>query len=147
MSVTFDPRDPDWRARCLASFEQQPIRKAFGIVMTTIEPGFCEMRMPFRADLTQQQGFFHAGIVSTLADNAGGMSAYTLMPAGAAILGVEFKVNFMSPAKGDVMIARARVVKPGRTLIITQVEVAMLEDGAEKDCALMQQTAFCQMPK
>lgn len=147
MSAKFEPRDPDWQARCLASFEKQPICKTLGIELTAFEPGFCEMRLPFRADLTQQHGFFHAGMVATLADNAGGYAAYTLMPPGAEVLAVEFKINLMSPAKGEVMIARARVVKPGRTLVIVQVEVSMLDGGVEKDCALMQQTAFCQMPK
>ncbi|CAO3442436.1 PaaI family thioesterase [Azospirillum lipoferum] len=147
MPATFEPRTPDWKARCLASFEQQPICRTLGIEMAAMEPGFCEMRLPFRADLTQQHGFFHAGMVSTLADNAGGYAALSLMPAGAEVLAVEFKINLMSPAKGDVMIARARVVKPGRTLVITQVEVSMLDGGVEKDCALMQQTTFCVMPK
>ncbi|BAI71093.1 hypothetical protein AZL_004550 [Azospirillum sp. B510] len=147
MPAIFEPRTPDWKARCLTSFEQQPICRTLGIEMAAMEPGFCEMRLPFRADLTQQHGFFHAGMVSTLADNAGGYAALTLMPAGAEVLAVEFKINLMSPAKGEVMIARARVVKPGRTLVITQVEVSMLDGGVEKDCALMQQTAFCVMPK
>ncbi|ALG70583.1 thioesterase [Azospirillum thiophilum] len=147
MPATFEPRAADWKARCLASFEQQPICRTLGIELAAIEPGFCEMRLPFRADLTQQHGFFHAGMVSTLADNAGGYAALSLMPAGAEVLAVEFKINLMSPAKGDVMIARARVVKPGRTLVITQVEIAMLDGGVEKDCALMQQTTFCVMPK
>lgn len=147
MPATFEPRTPDWKARCLASFEQQPICRTLGIQMAAMEPGFCEMRLPFRADLTQQHGFFHAGMVSTLADNAGGYAALSLMPAGAEVLAVEFKINLMSPAKGEVMIARARVVKPGRTLVITQVEVSMLDGGVEKDCALMQQTTFCVMPK
>ncbi|CAO3351744.1 PaaI family thioesterase [Azospirillum melinis] len=147
MPATFEPRTPDWKARCFASFEQQPICKTLGIELAAMEPGFCEMRLPFRADLTQQHGFFHAGMVSTLADNAGGYAALSLMPAGAEVLAVEFKINLMSPAKGDVMIARARVVKPGRTLVITQVEVSMLDGDVEKDCALMQQTTFCVMPK
>jgi uncharacterized protein (TIGR00369 family) len=140
----FEPRDPDWEARCRASFEQQTIARTLGIEMTRIEPGFCEMRMPFRADLTQQHGFFHAGMVATLADNAGGFAGYSLMPAGSEVLAVEFKVNFMSPAKGDVMIARGRVLKPGRTLMVVSVEVAMLAGEVEKDCAVMQQTLFCQ---
>ncbi|MBP2300073.1 PaaI family thioesterase [Azospirillum picis] len=147
MPATFDPRDPDWKARCLASYEQQPVCRTLGIELTVLEPGFCEMRMPFRADLTQQHGYFHAGVVTTLADNAGGFAAYTLMPAGAEVLAAEFKINLLAPAKGEVMIARARVVKPGRTLVITQVEVAMLEEGRERDCALMQQTAICVFPK
>ncbi|AWK86412.1 PaaI family thioesterase [Azospirillum thermophilum] len=145
--ATFDPRDPDWKARCLASFERQPIVRTLGIELAAVEPGFCEMRLPFREELTQQHGYFHAGMVSTLADNAGGYAAYSLMPAGSEVLAVEFKVNLLSPAKGEVMIARARVVKPGRTLVITTVEVSMLEKGEEKLCALMQQTVFCQMPK
>lgn len=147
MTATFEPRDPNWEARCRASFDKQPICKTLGIELAAVAPGVCEMRMPFRADLTQQHGFFHAGMVATLADNAGGYAASTLIPAGAEVLAVEFKINLMAPAKGDVMIARARVVKPGRTLVITQVEIAMLDGGVEKDCALMQQTVFCQMPK
>ncbi|MFD1626416.1 PaaI family thioesterase [Azospirillum griseum] len=147
MSSRFEPRDPDWKARCLASFDKQAICKTLGIELTAVEPGFCEMRLPFRADLTQQNGFFHAGMVATLADNAGGYAAASLMPPGADVLAVEFKINLMSPAKGDVMIARGRVVKAGRTLVITQVEVSMLDGGVEKDCALMQQTTFCAMPK
>ena len=77
MPATFEPRTPDWKARCFASFEQQPICRTLGIEMAAIEPGFCERRLPFRADLTQQHGFFHAGMVSTLADNAGGYAAYS----------------------------------------------------------------------
>ncbi|MCG5242997.1 PaaI family thioesterase [Azospirillum doebereinerae] len=146
MSATFEPRDPDWEARCLASFEKQPICKTLGIELTGVEPGFCEMRIPFRADLTQQHGFFHAGMVSMLADNAGGYAAYSLMPAGAEVLAVEFKINLMAPAKGDVMVARARVVKSGRTLTVCQIEVAMIDGGVEKDCALMQQTTICLLP-
>ncbi|KAA0683215.1 PaaI family thioesterase [Azospirillum brasilense] len=146
MPKIFEPRDPDWEARCRASFEIQPICKTLGIELTWLEPGFCEMRLPFRADLTQQHGFFHAGMVSTLADNAGGYAGYTLMPAGSEVLAVEFKVNLMSPAKGEVMIARARVLKPGRTLTVTSVEISMLDGGMEKDCAIMQQTLFCQAP-
>lgn len=147
MTSKFEPRDPDWQARCHAHFDRQPIARTLGLRLTAVEPGFVEMRMAFQPELTQQHGYFHAGMVATLADNAGGMSALTLMPPGAEVLAVEFKLNLMSPAKGEEMIARARVVKPGRTLVITQVEIAMLDGGVEKDCALMQQTAFCQMPR
>ena len=139
----FEPRDPDWEARCRAKVDLQPIMRTLGIELTGLEPGFCEMRMPFRADLTQQHGFFHAGMVTTLADNAGGFAGYTLMPAGSEVLAVEFKVNLMSPAKGEAMIARARVLKPGRTLTVVSVEVSMLDGGVEKDCAVMQQTLIC----
>ncbi|MGQ9371178.1 PaaI family thioesterase [Azospirillum sp. ST 5-10] len=139
---TFDPRDPGWEARCRASFAAQPIVRTLGVEMARLEPGFCEMRLPFRTELTQQHGFFHAGMVSMLADNAGGFAAYTLMPAGTEVLAVEFKINLMAPAKGEVMIARARVLKPGRTLTVSSIEVAMLDGGAEKDVAVMQQTCI-----
>lgn len=138
----YKPRDPDWKARCLAAFEKQPIAKALGISIASLEPGLCEMRLPFREELTQQHGYFQAGIVAMLADNAGGWAAYTLMPPKSEVLAVEFKINLMAPAKGDEMIARARVVKSGRTLTITSVEVSMLDGGREVDCALMQQTCI-----
>lgn len=146
MTKRLEPRDPNWEARCRASFERQPICRTLGIELTRVEPGFCEMRMPFNALLTQQHGYFHAGMVSTLADNAGGYAALTLTPPGSEVLAVEFKINLMSPAKGEVMIARARVQKAGRTLAVTSVEVSMLDNGVEKDCAIMQQTVFCQSP-
>ena len=140
--ISFKPRDPDWKARCLAAFEKQPIARTLGISIAALEPGFCEMRLPFREELTQQHGFFQAGIVAMLADNAGGWAAYTLMPPKSEVLAVEFKINLMSPAKGDEMIARARVVKSGRTLTVTSIEVSMLDGGNEVDAALMQQTCI-----
>ena len=146
MTKRLEPRDPNWEARCRASFERQPICRTLGIELTRVEPGFCEMRMPFNALLTQQHGYFHAGMVSTLADNAGGYAALSLTAPGSEVLAVEFKINLMSPAKGEVMIARARVQKAGRTLAVTSVEVSMLDNGVEKDCAIMQQTVFCQSP-
>lgn len=146
MTKRIEPRDPDWEARCRASFERQPICRTLGIEMTRVEPGFCEMRMPFNPALTQQHGYFHAGMVSTLADNAGGYAALSLTAPGGEVLAVEFKINLMSPAKGEVMIARAQVRKAGRTLAVTSVEVSMLDGGVEKDCAIMQQTVFCQSP-
>ncbi|MCW2237684.1 PaaI family thioesterase [Azospirillum canadense] len=146
MTKRLEPRDPKWEARCRASFERQPICRTLGIELTRVEPGFCEMRMPFNPLLTQQHGYFHAGMVSTLADNAGGYAALSLTSPGSEVLAVEFKINLMSPAKGEVMIARARVLKAGRTLAVTSVEVSMLDGGVEKDCAIMQQTVFCQSP-
>lgn len=138
----FQPRNPDWDARCRASLAAQPIVSALGMTIARLEPGLCEMHLPFRRDLTQQHGFFQAGVVAMLADNAGGYAAYSLMPAGMEVLAVEFKVNFMSPAKGEVMIARGRVLKSGRTLSITAVEVFMRDDGRETLVAAMQQTCM-----
>lgn len=138
----FTPRDPNWDARVRDIVARQPIVAAFGIEIEKLEPGRCVMTMPFRADLGQQLGFFHAGVVSTLADNAGGMAAASLMSPGSEVLAVEFKINFIAPAKGAVMRAHGEVLKSGRTLTVTQVVVSMLDGDKETECAVMQQTCM-----
>lgn len=136
------PRDPNWDARVRDIVARQPIVATLGVEIETLEPGVCVMTVPFRSDFAQQLGFFHAGIVSTLADNAGGMAAASLMPPGSEVLAVEFKINFIAPAKGAVMKARGEVVKSGRTLTITQVVVSMIDGDKETECAVMQQTCM-----
>lgn len=138
----FTPRNPDWESLVRDILDRQPIVKALGMEVEALSPGRCVLAMDFRPELAQQHGFFHAGMVSMLADNAGGMAAASLMPAGADILAVEFKVNFMAPAKGSRMRARAEVVKGGRTLTISQIVVSMQDGDREVDCALMQQTCM-----
>ena len=93
--------------------------------------------LPFREDLTQQHGFLHAGIVSTIADSACGYAAYSLMPAEAAVLTVEYKVNFLSPAQGERMVARARVITPGRTVTVCTCDVFAVRNGTERIVATM----------
>lgn len=144
--TAFAPRNPDWEAACLARAERQPVTRTLGIELTALAPGACELRLPFRADLTQQNGYFHAGIVALLADNAGGWAAYSLMPAGAEVLAVEFKLNLMAPAVGEVMIARGRVLRSGRTLTICSIDVFMETSGRETHVAVMQQTCMALVP-
>ena len=90
--------------------------------------------------IEQQHGFVHGGVVSMIADSAAGYAAMSVAPADASVLSVEFKMNMLAPADGDRLIARGEVVKAGRTLIVTRAEVFAVKDGAEKICALMQQT-------
>lgn len=144
--TAFKPRNPDWDAVTRAHFARQPIVETMGMRLTVVEPGFVEMRLAFDPRYAQQHGFFQAGIVAMLADNAGGFAALTLMPAGAEVLAVEFKINLMAPAKGEEMIARARVVKSGRTLTVSSIDVVMVDGGREVDNALMQQTCIALMP-
>ena len=143
---TVKPRDPNWDARCRAVFENQPIVHTLGIMMEKLEPGFCEMRMPFRPDLTQQTGYLHAGIVATLADNAAGLAACSLMSADAQPLAIEFKINLMAPAKGELLIARARVLKSGHTLTVCSIDVSTIDGGRERDVAVMQLTGIAFVP-
>ena len=111
-----------------------------GAEITVIEPGHCEIQLPYRRELSQQHGFFHAGIIGTIADNVGGYAAYTLMEKGASILTVEYKINFISPAKGDRLIGRGHVIRPGRKLTLCRCDVLVVDRGKEKPCAASQMT-------
>jgi uncharacterized protein (TIGR00369 family) len=99
--------------------------------------------MPFRPELGQQHGFLHAGVITTIADVAAGYAAYSTMPAASEVLSVEFKVNLLRPGVGERFVARARVVKPGRTLTVVQADVFAIAHGAEKQVASFQGTMIC----
>ncbi len=133
----FEVQDSAFEARVRGSFARQRVMQAIGASLTRVTPGEVEIVLPFRQDLTQQHGFLHAGIVSTIADSACGYAAYSLMPADAAVLTVEYKVNFLSPAQGDRMIARARVTKPGRTVTVCTCDVFAMKNGQERIVATM----------
>ena len=109
--------------------------------LTRVEPGVIEITLPYRTDLTQQHGYVHAGIITTIADSACGYAAYTLMPPGSDVLAVEFKVNLLRPAKGETFVARAEVIKSGRTLTVVRADVhAFSEDDSRELVAIMQGT-------
>ncbi|MEE8396243.1 MAG: PaaI family thioesterase [bacterium] len=131
----FQPVDPDSAERVRASFARQPFMVLLGAEISRLEPGFCEPRLPFRDELCQQHGFFHGGVVGTLADNAAGYASYTLMGGDDSILTVEYKINPVAPGEGAALIARGQVVKPGRTLTVSRAEVFGVKGGAEVLCA------------
>jgi uncharacterized protein (TIGR00369 family) len=135
MDRTFVPPDPDFARRVLASFGRQALMRLLGARMTRVEPGLVEIELPYREDLTQQHGFVHAGVTTAIADSAGGYAAYTLFPADTSVLTVEFKVNLLAPADGGRLVATGRVVRPGRTLTVCDLEVVALKDGAATPCA------------
>ena len=111
-----------------------------GAELTRVEPGVIEITLPYRTDLTQQHGYVHAGVITTIADSACGYAAYTLMPSGSDVLAVEFKVNLMRPAKGETFVARAEVIKSGRTLTVVRADVHALTDEQRELVAIMQAT-------
>ncbi len=139
----FTAPDPEYATRVRASFERQGIMRLIGARMTRVEPGRVEIELPYRADLTQQHGFFHAGVTSTIADSAGGYAGYTLFPAGSSVLTVEYKMNLVAPAEGDTLVAIGRVKKSGRSLTICELEVLAVKSGAAKSCAYGLQTLMC----
>jgi uncharacterized protein (TIGR00369 family) len=137
------PGDPRYAERVRDSFGRQRAMALIGAELTRVEPGLVEIALPFRAELTQQHGFFHGGVVAMIADSAGGYAAFTLFPAESSGVTVEYKINLVAPAKGDRLLARGRVVKPGRTLTICELEVAALADGVATTCAVGLQTMIC----
>jgi uncharacterized protein (TIGR00369 family) len=135
--ATFQPADPAYDARVRASFERQSMMKTLGAVLERVAPGAVDIRLPFRADLTQQHGFLHAGVTTTIADSACGYAAFSLMPPGAAVLTVEFKVNLMAPAAGETFVARGRVLRAGRNLTTCSGDVFAVAGGEEKHVLTM----------
>lgn len=117
--------------------------KLIGASLSLAEPGVVEITLPYRQDLTQQNGYLHAGIVTTIADSACGYAAFTLMPPGSGVLSVEFKVNLLRPAKGEEFLARAGVIKAGRTLTVVRADVFALSENNRTLVATMQGTMMC----
>ncbi len=136
------PPLPSFESRVRASFGRQRFMAALGATLERVGPGEVQIRLPFREDLTQQHGFLHAGVLTTIADSACGYAALTLMPAAAAVLTVEFKVNLLAPGEGDGVVARARVLKAGRTLTVCSGDVFAIRGGEEKLVATMLATVM-----
>jgi uncharacterized protein (TIGR00369 family) len=126
---------PDARVR--ENFGQQRVMRLIGAELTRVTPGEVWIELPFRPDLTQQHGYLHAGIIATVLDSACGYAAYTLMPPGSSVLSVEFKANLLAPAAGERLIARARVLRAGRTITVCQADGFMRSGDAEHLVATM----------
>ena len=127
-SMAFSPQAPDFDRRVRASFARQQVMATLGIEISRLSPGEVELTMPYVAAYTQQHGFVHAGIVATALDSACGYAAFSLMPATAGVLTVEFKTSLLAPARAQRFIFQAQVVKPGKTLTFCEAR-ALAEDG------------------
>ena len=133
----FEPKNPDYRKVATETFDAQKAMQTLGISIARLEPGEVDLSMPYSTAFTQQNGFVHAGIITAGLDNACGIAAFTLMPAGSDILTVEFKTNLLAPARGDRFSFRAHVVKPGRTLTVCEAQAFAQSDGIESLIATM----------
>lgn len=141
------PADPGWAAKVAATFAKAAFLDTIGAALVMAEPGRCVIEAPFHARLTQHHGLFHAGVLTTLVDNACGLAALSLMPAGSEVLSVEFKVSFLRPGAGVAAIARGEVLKPGRTLTTCRGDVFMRQaDGQEVLAATMLATMIAAGP-
>jgi len=114
--------------------------KTLGAELAAVEPGYCAISLVPRAEVAQQHGYVHAGVVAAIVDSAGGYAGFSLFPAEASVLTVEFKLNLLAPAAGDRLVAEGFVVKPGRTLAVTRGEVHAEQGTKRTLVALMQQT-------
>ena len=142
--MNFKPSNPAFEAEVRSSFARQTAMSTIGAQLRRVEPGIVEIAIPYRSDLTQQNGFMHAGIITTIADTACGYASYTLMPVNSDVLSVEFKMNLLRPAKGSSFIAAAEVLKPGRTLTVVRADVFASNEGSERELiATMLATMIC----
>ena len=133
----FEPKDPEFEAKVRESFGKQTAMQSLGAVISRVKPGSVEIEMPYRADFTQQHGFVHGGIVTAIVDSACGYAALSLSAPETAVLTVEYKVNFLAPAKGDRLLARGEVVRPGSTVTVCKGDVVAYDGGDEKLVASM----------
>lgn len=137
------PRNPAFAEQIAESFSKQTLLTLFGATLSRIEPGIVEITLPYRADLGQQHGYLHAGVVTAIADSACGYAAYSLMPPNSEVLSVEFKVNLLRPAKGEQFVAVAEVVKSGKTLTVVRADVFGINSEKRELVATMLATMIC----
>jgi len=136
----FRPADPGFEQRTRASFARQGIMAHIGATLERVEPGRVEIALAFRPELSQQHGFFHAGVISTIADTAGGYAGFTLFPADAAVLTVEFKIHLLAAADGERALAAGEVIRVGRTLTVCRFDAWVDKSGRRVHCATGTQT-------
>src|ERR671919_799958 len=142
--MTNKPRNPAFAVEIEQSFAKQTIMNLIGARLNRVEPGVVEINLPYRADLAQQHGYLHAGIVTTIADSACGYAAYSLMPPKSEVLSVEFKVNLLRPAKAEMFLATAEVIKSGKTLTVVRADVFGVDQTEQRTLiATMLGTMIC----
>ncbi|MDB5882457.1 MAG: thioesterase family protein [Ramlibacter sp.] len=139
-SPRFEPQDPDFAARVRASFQRQEAMNTIGATLASVEAGRVTIELAWAKALTQQHGFLHAGMVATALDSACGYAAFSLMPVGAAVLTIEYKINLLAPAKGQRFRMVGEVLKPGRTITVAEGQAWAIDDGREKLVATMNAT-------
>jgi uncharacterized protein (TIGR00369 family) len=133
---------PELRAMVERMLDSQPFMTFVGAKLGAVSPGRAELHLPYKRELTQHDGFFHGGIIVTLADNAGGAASYTVLPQGMGGLTLEIKVNLLAPGIGEELVARAEVIRPGKRVIVTRSDVYAVRQGKETHCATCLMTLY-----
>src|SRR5579884_1856559 len=128
-SPAFEPTDPDFERKVRESFSRQAAMQSIGAFIKRVEPGLVEVRLPYNAEFTQQNGFMHGGIITSIVDSACGYAAFTLTPPHHDVLAVEFKVNLVNPARGQEFVAIGQVLKAGKNLTFCEGKVFAHSEG------------------
>lgn len=139
------PADSHYAQRVRLSFERQAAMATMGIRLAGVEAGRVVLEMSHRPELTQQHGFLHAGVIATALDSACGYAAFSLMPAEAAVLTIEFKINLLAPARGPHFRFEGVVIKPGRTITVVDGRAIETGERGEKLIATMNATVMTVM--
>ena len=142
LDSALEPVNPNFKSVIRESFARQGLMTTLGASLTLIAPGQVHIDMPFAAHLTQQNGYIHAGAITSIADNACGYATLSLLPAGCDILAAEFKINLLAPARAPRFEARARIIRSGRTLTIAQADVFGITEDVDELVATMLQSVF-----
>ena len=138
--MKFQPSFQNYEKKVTDSFQRQGFMQLIDARLSVVTPGYCEIEVPYDTKLSQQHGFFHAGIIGTIADNVAGYAAFSLMAENSSIVTVEYKLNLIAPGDGEKLIGKGQVIKNGRTLTICKADIFILKDGVEKLCAVSQAT-------
>lgn len=138
---------PQTEENVRASFVAQSMMATLGASLEGLGRGNAEIHAPILPGSRQQHGFAHAGLTFAIGDSAAGYAALSVMPDGCEVLTTEMKINLLAPARGDLLIARGRVIKPGRRLVIVQADIFAREGGEETHIALLTGTMIPVHPK
>ncbi|MBZ0122298.1 MAG: PaaI family thioesterase, partial [Roseovarius sp.] len=128
---------PAVEAKLRQSFAAQAMMKTLGASLVRVAPGEVEIAAPILPGSRQQHGYAHAGLTFAIGDSAAGYAALSTMPEDREVLTAEMKISLLAPGAGDGLIARGRVIRPGRRLVVVQADVFAVRDGAETHIALL----------
>ena len=145
--TVFQPQNSNFEHVVRDSFSRQPFMEFIGARLDVLKPGVCEIVVDRQRGLTQQHGFFHGGLVSSLADSAAGYAAFSLYPENSTVLTVDFKVNFLNPSEGERLRARSEVIRAGKKIFHLKGDVFAEKEGGVVHCLTGMFTMMCMLGK
>jgi uncharacterized protein (TIGR00369 family) len=124
-------QDSDFRRKTLDALNDQPLAELLGLEAVNAGPGWFQIGLDVKPQHTQHDGIVHGGVVATMADSALALSALTLIPPGERVVTIEFKINYLRPARGGRLVCRGEVLRPGRNITVSEAQVIATEGGSQ----------------